>query len=81
VNHVIGVAALLSALRETNEPTPQGLLYMALMGHGYSLDEFYKIVRILIKAGFATVDGSLIVLTDKGRLAAEAIDAEIEALP
>jgi hypothetical protein len=65
------VAAILSALRETNGG-PESALYMAL---GMDINLWNIIRGVMLKAGYITISGHYVTLTAKGLEKAIEVDA------
>lgn len=61
--------AIVSTLVETNDTVREGPLYAALMGQGFSLTDFQKVlVPIIVHSGLAVRTSAFgLVATDKGR--------------
>lgn len=68
----VAALAIMETLSETRgSEGPEGHLYMALMGAGYTLNDFQVVVRTLVDGGLVVrTAGPRLKLTVKGEVAA-----------
>lgn len=71
---IADIAAVLTTLREVNEPSPRSSIYMAL---GMDMKRYETLEQALVGAGFVKTTSQTITLTGKGIESADNIIAAL----
>lgn len=71
----IALCAVIATVDECQDagPVPQGVVYAGLMTRGYTLDDYYTVQSIMVKAQLAVVGNDTLKLTEAGRKMAQQI--------
>jgi hypothetical protein len=73
---VAGISALLTTVAEFGT-APDGICFAALSHGGFSFDEYQAIRGALIRAGYLTLAGHVLTVTDSGKAKANEINAAV----
>lgn len=72
------LATVITSLDETTGETREGILYAGLMAHGVSYEDFYVIIRALVRMGAVERGPNhLLTLTARGREIAKKLADQI----